>query len=451
MSKPGARRLLRYLSLRYLPLMAAIAVGSALLLSERVDAEPVNLAPDRTLVWKDFLGVNAHFLWFKPEQYRKQISQYQKLGLEWVRVDLHWDRLEPKEEDYQLSTFDELDRTLTASHLKSVFYLVGSAPFVTTAPRGADFQDQYRPRDPKLYALRLAMLARRYPNIDAWQVWNEQNLPNNWRPRVDAKEYAELLLASHQALNIAAPGRTQVMGGMAYYSQMPPKGKTLMFEALGALGVQNLGMVAAYHPYSMTPETDEPGKNEVLLRGNQLNGILHGAGVKEVWATEWGWSSYAGPKELQDLVGVDGQADYTLRRLALMTSQDYQRIFLFALSDLDERASVRDQHYGLLDLNGEPKPVYTALSRFLEITGPSLAPGKTPALSNVPDTLYSVAWTRADGKHLLMYWSAKGDSLTLPQVQQGELFDPLTGARQPLKDKNGLRLPVKPTLQILVW
>ena len=436
---------------RYLPLVIALAVGGALLLSEKVDAEPVNLAPQRTVVWREFLGVNAHFLWFKPEQYQKQIRQYQKLGLDWVRVDLHWDRLEPKEEDYQLSTFDELDRTLTAEKIRSVFYLVGSAPFITTAPRGADFQDQYRPRDASVYALRLALLAKRYPNIDAWQVWNEQNLPNNWRPQVNAEEYARLLLASHQALNIAAPDKIQVMGGMAYYRQMPPRGKTLMFEALGKMGVQTLGMVAAYHPYSMTPETDEPGKNEVLLRGDQLNAVLHGAGIKDVWATEWGWSSYAGPKEMQDLIGVDGQADFTLRRLALMASQDYQKIFLFALSDLDERASVRDQHYGLLDLNGEPKPVYSALARFLEITGPTLKPGVTPVLEDVPKTFYSVAWTREDGKHLLMYWSAEGTRITLPKVQHAELLDPLTGARQTLNDYNGIRPVVKPSLQILVW
>ncbi|MBT2374728.1 beta-galactosidase [Pseudomonas fluorescens] len=436
---------------RFLPLTLVLAVGSTLLLSETVDAEPVNLAPQRTVVWKDFLGVNAHFLWFKPEQYRKQISRYQKLGLNWVRVDLHWDRLEPQKQDYQLSTLDELDNTLTEENIRSVFYLVGSAPFITTAPKGAPFQDQYPPRDVSVYALRLAMLAKRYPHIDAWQVWNEQNLPNNWRPEVNAKEYGHLLLASHQALNLAAPGKTQVMGGMGYYSQMPPRGKTLMFEALGALGVQSLGMVAAYHPYTMTPETDEPGKNEVLLRGNQLNTLLHNAGIKDVWATEWGWSSYAGPKEMQRLIGVDGQADYTLRRLALMASQDYQKIFLFALSDLDGRASARDQHYGLLDLNGEPKPVYTALARFLEITGARLKPGATPTLKDAPKNLYSVAWTRDDGKHLLMYWSADGTNITLPEVHSAELIDPLTGVRQTLDDGNGIRPPVKPTLQILVW
>ena len=47
-----------------------------------------------------------------------------------------------------------------------------------------------------------------------------------------------------------------------------------------------------------------------------------------------------------------------LRRLALMSALDYDRIFLFTLSDLDQRASVRDRDYGLLDLDANPKPVY---------------------------------------------------------------------------------------------
>lgn len=434
-----------------LPVVAALMFSATGLLSQPAIAVPINLASDRTLEWKDYLGVNAHFLWFTPAQYRKQISAYQKLGLQWVRVDLHWDRLEPKEDDYQLSTLDELDKTLTASGLKSVFYLVGSAPFITRALVGAPFQDQYPPKDPKVYATRMAMLAQRYPNIDAWQVWNEQNLPNNWRPQVDPAAYGQLLLATHQALDQVAPGKTQVMGGMAYYSQMPTLGKTLMFQALGKLGVQSLGMVAAYHPYSVTPETDEPGKNEVLLRGKQLNDMLHNAGLKNVWATEWGWSSYAGPREMQALIGVDGQADYTLRRLALMSTQDYQRIFLFALSDLDDRASARDQHYGLLDLNGEPKPVYQALARFLDITGPRLKPGKTPVLEGAPDSFYSVAWTRDDGKQLLMFWSAETGTLKLPEIHQASLYDPLTGTQQNLDAADGITPGVKPTLQILVW
>ena len=62
-----------------------------------------------------------------------------------------------------------------------------------------------------------------------------------------------------------------------------------------------------------------------------------------------------------------------------MSTQDFDRIYLFTLSDLDGRATARDRFYGLLDLNGDPKPSYTALKYFLEVTGPNLTPGDPPA------------------------------------------------------------------------
>jgi beta-xylosidase len=294
------------------------------------------------------------------------------------------------------------------------------------------------------------MLAKRYPSVNAWQVWNEPNLPSFWRPYEDPEGYARLLLASTRSLQQAAPDKPVVAAGMAYYSQMPVKGG-LMLEELGKLGVQQLGTVIAYHPYSQQPEGDAPRTNDFILRSRQLNASLRSAGVKSIWATEWGWSSYAGPKELQEIIGPQGQADYVLRRLALMSALDFDKVFLFALSDLDNRASARDQRYGLLDLQGNPKPTYEALARFLATCGPRLSPAEPPRLLNPVQDLYSTSWRREDGRQLWMFWSASGADVQLPEVQSGELSDPLSGAQQHLEAKNGVSLKARPSLQLLVW
>ena len=139
---------------------------------------------------------------------------------------------------------------------------------------------------------------------------------------------------------------------------------------------------------------------------NQINRALRNAGVPAIWSTEWGWSAYRGRRELQDIIGVEGQADYVLRRLALMSALDYDRIFLFTLSDLDQRASVRDRDYGLLDLDANPKPVYLALQRFLKVTGPKLRPADPPVTENLPDGSFSIGWTREDGRNVWLFWSA---------------------------------------------
>ncbi|MBN0502563.1 beta-xylosidase, partial [Pseudomonas aeruginosa] len=104
------------------------------------------------------------------------------------------------------------------------------------------FQDQYPPRDPEVFARRMAMLSQRYPSVAAWQVWNEPNLIGFWRPKADPEGYAKLLQASTIALRMVDPEKPVVSAGMAFFSEMPD-GRT-MFDALGHLGVESLGTIA---------------------------------------------------------------------------------------------------------------------------------------------------------------------------------------------------------------
>lgn len=435
----------------YLATLAVIAaLGlTAFLWGRQADAENHVLKGNKVVVWKDFLGVNAQFLWFSPTLYQQQIDRLKALGLEWVRLDLHWDQLEPVEGQYQVATLDQLVGNLQANQLKSVFYLVGSAPFATTAPAGAPYQDQYPPKDPNVFANRMALLSQRYPSVNAWQVWNEPNLLGFWRPVADPAGYAALLTATASALRAADANKPVVAAGMAFFSEMP-NGQT-MLDALGALGVASLNTVISYHPYTQLPEGNDPSNLDFIAKTTALNQALRNSGVQTLWSTEWGWSTYPGPKDAQDLITLQGQADYVVRRVALMSAMDYDRIFLFTLSDLDQRASVRDQFYGLLDIDANPKPVYTALKNFLDVSGPQLTPGDPPAADQLPDGLFSIGWTRADGHKLWFFWSAEGGNAHLPGLTSATLYDPLRGTQTPVSGTNGLTVPVKSNLQILLW
>jgi beta-xylosidase len=326
--------------------------------------------------------------------------------------------------------------------------MVGSATFDSTAPAGASNTDQYPPRDTTVFAQRMTSLAQRYPQVNVWQVWNEPNII--WLPQADPVAYYNLLTVTANAIRSALPNKPIATAGVAYYGQM--RGTTgYMLQSMVDQGLASQNIIAAYHPYSEYPEGDSVADRDFLVKANALNKNLHDAGVTQVWATEFGWSSYAGPVEMQHIVGLNGQADYTLRRLALMSTLDYQRIFLFNLSDLDDRASARDQGYGLVDLNGDPKPVYTALQNFLKVTGPSLQPADPPPALSIPDDLYAVAWKRADGANLLMVWSASSAHLNFPGIKSATLYDPLQGTQTELNDAKGVDLALTPTLQILVW
>lgn len=426
-------------------LLASVFLSAAL--PPDAEAETVLRAP-RAVVWQDFLGVNAQFQYFSPAIYQQQMNQLDALGLNWIRLTIHWPIIEPLQDTFKLGELDGAMTAMKARRYHILAYMVGSAPYASSAPEGVASRDQYPPKDFNLFAARMVSLVKRYSQVNTWQVWNEPNII--WLPKEDPVAYDQLLTTTADAIRAAAPDKTVVTAGMAYYSQMHSTPGTLLKTLLDrGLGKRNI--VAAYHPYSEYPEGDSPPDRDFLVRANAMNDLLHSNGVQQVWATEWGWSSYDGPVEMQAVIGVQGQADYTLRRLALMSALDYQRIFLFNLSDLDARASARDQAYGLLDLAGNPKPVYTALRNFLTITGPRLEPADPPAVAAVPKDLYAVPWSRSDGSRLLMFWSASGTTLRFPAIKSAVLHDPLNGSRIELSGASGVSLALKPSLQILEW
>ncbi|MDB6142199.1 MAG: glycoside hydrolase family protein [Pseudomonas sp.] len=431
-----------------LPLLAVTVLGlCAVPWTSTAEAQTILRAP-RAVEWKDFLGVNAQFQYYSPAIYEKQMAELDRLGLSWVRLTTHWSALEPEQDKYDLTNLDGAMNAINVHHYNTVAYMVGSTPFSSSSPFGASNSDQYPPVNFNTFADRMVMLAKRYPQVNSWQVWNEPNII--WLPQEDPEAYDNLLVTTATAIRSAMPGKTIVAAGMAYYSQMHST-EGLMLEKLLTLGLGNQDIVAAYHPYSDFPEGDSPPDNDFLSRATFVNSALHAKGVKQVWATEWGWSSYVGPHDEPVTVGTNSQADYTLRRLALMSAMDFQRIFLFNLSDMDNRTSPRDQLYGLLDLQGNPKPVYTALRNFLTVTGPRLIPADPPVMSNTPSDLYAVPWTRADGVHLLIFWSASNSSLQLPGIKSAALLDPLTGSRTILTNAKGITAPLKSNVQILVW
>lgn len=451
MNQQRRRHLKQALQWGAISLAAGSPVARASWLSR--GAKPIELQPMRSVVWKDWLGVNAQFQWFPVAMARQQIERLKALNLEWVRLGLHWMLMEPEEGKYDLKAIDQAMALVRQAGLRNITYVVGTPKFATSvSPKDqyAQYFDKFPPKDPTTYALRMVHLAKRYPQVDVWQVWNEPNILGFWAPKADPVGYGRLLLPAVQALRATVPDKPVAMAGMAYFSEMPTGG--LMIQKMGELGAFKLNLIIAYHPYTARPEGSDDDERDFVGKVYTAHQWLRAAGVKQIWATEWGWSSYAGPKLEQPIVGEDGQADYTLRRLALMAALDYDRVFLFTLSDLDARAIDRDRSYGLLRENGEPKPIYHALSRFLAICGPRLGPDAPPKIEGgAPKGLVSIGWKRPDGRRLWMVWADKPVSVTLPGVKTGMLHQPLKGTQTALKgDGKGLTVAVTTALQILV-
>ncbi len=439
--------------LRALSVMPLVPVAQAAWPWSRL--APMVLTPARAVEWRRFLGVNAQFQWFAPEVAQLQVERLQALGLNWVRLNVHWMILEPESGRYRFEPIDRMMSLVQGAGLHSITSVVGTPRFASSVAAGdryEQYHDKFPPVDMGLLAQRMAMLARRYPNVDVWQVWNEPNLLGFWAPRPDPQAYYRMLVPSVQALRAAAPDKPVALAGMAYFSEMDGE-NTLMLEALGRLGVFQHDLIVAYHPYTAHAEGSEVQPRDLVQRVRHAHEWLRASGARQIWATEWGWSSYEAPRDEQPIVGELGQADETLRRLALMSALDYDRIFLFTLADLDERATRRDRSYGLLRRNGEPKPVYHALQRFLDICGAGLQPEPALALSlaAAPEGLVVIGWRRQDGRRLWMVWAAEAGLLRLPAVRSATVFQPLQGTQRALAGgEEGVQIPVQASLQLVV-
>lgn len=409
----------------------------------------------KPIVFSEFLGMNTPLLFYAPDVYQRQLGMLKLLGLKWVRVDLHWDHMEPKSGQWRYDLSDPLMSALKQGGFKPVVYLVGTAPFAATQPEGTAFRDQYPPRDNNEYAARIIALAKRYPFVTHWQVWNEPNILPFWRPQEDPEAYAKMLQASRSAINLAKLGdRKLVTAGMAYYSQMPLRGNALMLDELAKLGALPLANVVAYHPYSDQPEGDPDitDPDNFIKRAQLINGKLRAANVKDIWATEWGWSTYTGEKDFQTQISEQTQAEYLLQRLMLMMPMDYDRIFWFSFPEIDKIVSERDRHYGLIRPNASPKPAWHALKRFLTITGDRLEPLPPLQLGTNPPAFYHHNWKRADGSRITLFYGKKESSFSIASDRPLTLQWPASGSSQQLLPVAGVvTVPVKMTLGILEY
>jgi hypothetical protein len=152
--------------------------------------------------------------------------------------------------------------------------------------------------------------------IRAWQIWNEQNSSDFWKPQPDVGAYTNLLIAGGTAVHDADPGAQVVLGGM--FGEPKEEGKITMagWDFLDAINANPRARTAfdgiAIHPYGHT-------LHQVKATIQRWRRALRGADAldEEIWITEIGWASGGERHPLN--VGIRGQAELLDGALAYFT------------------------------------------------------------------------------------------------------------------------------------
>ena len=310
------------------------------------------------------------------------LAAQRRTGVQLLRQTFSWPAIEPRRGRYRFGVYDDF-MAATARAGIQVLPLVFGVPAFRAAKRvrGATVTATtvQPPRRPADMAAFITVLIKRYgpagsfwrthpevPRrpIEAWQVWNEPNLPAYWGGRPSAKEYVALLRTVHRAIRAADPTAQTITAGLPdsrtgigldrYLRQMLAAGAKGTFDGL------------AIHPYAVT-------SSGVMSAVRHARRLLDGGGLRgaTLWVTEFGWSS-GGPRS-SFTVGEKRQAALVLQTITGLAKQARAlRLRSIVYYDWRDAAPYRGKgdfwglHTGLLNRDGSAKP---ALSTYYQAAG----------------------------------------------------------------------------------
>lgn len=235
------------------------------------------------------------------------IGLVQDSGFGWVRFQLEWSQFQR-----QRGSWDPLpmDRVIEQAHDAglNILLVVAKAPDWALDPSGTDFLSDYNE-----FTQLMAFVANRYRGkVQAYEIWNEQNLAHEMSGNVRAVDYFNLLRAGHIGVRLSDENALVVFGGLTpngvndpniaiddltYLEQIYEIRDGLVSEYFDVMGVH----LNSTHnpPDTMWPDnpSDASGWNDhesfYFRRAEQLREVMiaNGDEATMMWITEFGWTT----------------------------------------------------------------------------------------------------------------------------------------------------------------
>ncbi len=314
------------------------------------------------------------------------LDAVQGLSFGWIKQQVEWKIIEPEKGNIRWDMLDPVVDAAAARGLKVLLSVV-KAP-VWARPADTDISVDGPPAHPGDYGDFVGALAARYQGrVAAYEIWNEQNLWYEWggKGRLSAGQYVELLRVAQERIRAADPSALIVSGGLTptgvndgyvafddvhYLGQMYAAGAAAYFDVLGAHPSGYNNPPDDTPSYNSTDTTEFKGHWSFYYRRfEQLRDVmaLNGDGHKQMWFTEFGWSSQSNPPEGYEYAAdnsEDQQARYLLRAFEMARQQGYVGVMFVWNLNFASVAGPADEKAGfsLVRADGYPRPAYLALA-----------------------------------------------------------------------------------------
>jgi polysaccharide biosynthesis protein PslG len=326
----------------------------------------------------DFIGMSSDDTMAGDGHYRSvSMSQQRSVGVGLLRQVFDWAMVErsPGHHDfgaydgYVLEAAQHGIEIMPVLHNPPDFYRRSSARGWCPPPQLSSMAD-YARAAVRRYGPN-GSLWREHPGaaslpIRSWQIWNEPNLGIYWCNRPSPRQYASMLRVVGKAIKGEDRGAEIVTAGMpdSKLSSAMPLDRYLkrLYRARGKRYFDTLAI------------------NSYARDNRQLSGLLkhvrrqmnrsHDRRAR-MWITEIGWGDwYSGPPH-RFIVGAQGQAVRIEQALGLLGRMKrklrLRGVVYYSWRDLrpypPKYNDMWGLHTGLLDVNGNPKPAYSAFGR----------------------------------------------------------------------------------------
>jgi hypothetical protein len=297
-----------------------------------------------------------------------QIAQAETLGAHWVRVFATWPDLEPQRGIFApnwVASYEQLFRSLPAG-AKVIIDVVDTPRWETGS---AD--EHAPPANPNDYAAFVGALAHRWAgHVAAYEIWNEEDLPEWWSGGPNPSAYAQLLKSTYPAVKAADPRATVVLGGLAGNDYQFLEG---VYQAGGkgsfdAVAVHTDTACNVLSPYRFLRGADNRMIPDSFLAYREVHATMLANGdASPIWMTEMSWrtteatcseGAFAGQKPQG--VSEQAQATYLEQAYHCLKQDPYVKVALW-FPVQDEGAVVS----GLVRADGQHKPSFAAMREYI--------------------------------------------------------------------------------------
>lgn len=306
-------------------------------------------------------GINHDFVWTEDRDIPGLVQAMKDAHVHSVRMGIRWTSVEPERGKWNWDKVDSVVKQIRAADIEILCCLMSVPAWAseTTPDLSKGFWDTYAPKHMTDWSGYVGKVVRRYKgDIHYWEIWNEENGQDFYKPEPDAKVYVQILKSAHDAVRAADPKATVVLGGLQMNGIIPNPWSPLKVEnflqKIYDAGGKPYFDIVNIHPYVGPAPDQGPLYCAKLVKATVGVMKKNGDDTKPLWITEVGLPTGNGVTEEMQAEHLKG----IYRELGKIP--EVRAIFWFELRDYPAAICGGEESMGILAQDARRKPSFSA-------------------------------------------------------------------------------------------